>query len=383
MKRLSPIWIALLVITIPASSQVTVTNSVFPVVGDNLFYAFGNQPDAVATVYTPPGGNLFWDLSMLQADSSWQEIYRHPVMGVGSADFPVADLMYTPAGADASQEDYLNVTATAVELLGSHGADPLEVGSSWTTHWSPPIPMNRAPVQFFDIWQSSSDLEVRFLPSELPPGTVDQLSIIPDSMRFRSTVDLLDVVDAWGSLTLPGGSYPVLRMKRTRYTARTLEAKLPFGLWLDVTANAIDDWGMSDLFGNDTLVTLHFLNDQSKEAIAICELNNAQDAVARVQYKVADFSTGIESASAGTTAVRVFPNPSTDQLHIQAPSIRSGTYAVVVLDAVGRQVMHQRGTLGGDRLQLDLDITGLETGSYRGGIVLDDGQTVDFHFVKQ
>lgn len=382
MKRHHHTWIALLIFTIPASSQITVTNSVFPVVGDTLFYAFGNQPDAVATVYTPPGGNLFWDLSMLQADSSWQEIYRHPVTGVGSADFPVADLMYTPAGADASQEDYLNVTATAVELLGSHGADPLELGSSWTTHWSPPIPICRAPVQFFDIWQNSSDLEVRFLPSELPPGTVDQIPILPDTMRFRSTVNLLDVVDAWGSLTLPGGSYPVLRMKRTRYTARTLEAKLSFGLWLDVTTNAIDDWGMADLFGNDTLVALHFLNDQSKEVIAICELNNAQDAVARIQYKVADFSTGIESASAGTTAVRVFPNPSSERIRIQAPSIRPGTFDLIVLDALGRQVMHRRGTLGGDGLHLDLDITGLETGFYRGGIVLEDGDPVDFHFVK-
>ena len=47
----------------PVTAQITVTNSVFPVVGDTLHYAFGNQPGAINQIFTPPGGDQVWDLS--------------------------------------------------------------------------------------------------------------------------------------------------------------------------------------------------------------------------------------------------------------------------------------------------------------------------------
>ena len=382
MKRLSPTSIALLAFAIPAHAQITVTNSVFPVIGDTLFYAFGNQPNAAAAIYTPPGGSQAWDLSALQADSLWQQIFRDPATGVGAADHPGADLMYTPAGALAGQEDYLNVTATEVAYMGSHGVDPIQIGSSWTTHWLPAQPTNWAPLNFFDIRQATSSMMTYFLPSEMPPGTVDQLGGQVDSMRFRSTFNVLEVVDAWGSLTIPGGTYPVLREKRTRYTGRRLDVHTQLG-WLDATDMAISDWGMVDVFGVDTVPSFHFINDLSKETIAICTMNGALNTVTGVQYKVADFSTGTGSASATAPQVRVFPNPSTDRIRIQAPDVQPGMYDVIVLDALGRQVMRRRGEAGSNNLQLDLDITGLETGIYRGAILLDDGGRSVFRFVKQ
>jgi hypothetical protein len=43
-------------ITLPISAQTTITNSVFPVVGDTLHYNFGNQAGAINQIFTPPGG---------------------------------------------------------------------------------------------------------------------------------------------------------------------------------------------------------------------------------------------------------------------------------------------------------------------------------------
>lgn len=388
MKRLFPSLIALLAIAIPAHSQITVTNSVFPVVGDTLRYVFGNQPDAIYAVYTPPGGDQNWDLSLLQADSTWEAIYVDPSMGMGSAFFPDATLMYIPAGAPAGQEDYLNVSDTEVNYIGSYGADPLQLGASWTMFPYPWIGMDWAPANFFDIRVETSASLTYFLPDEMPPGWSAMFPNV-DSLRIRTTTTLISSVDAWGTLTIPGGSYAVLRNKRTMYHEQRLDGKFnPLG-WLDATDQALALWGFSpDVLGLDTTYAFHFINDISKETIAIAtyvedDFGNDSTYVSNVRYKVADFSTAAGSPVSTNAMVRVFPNPSSDRIWINAPGLRPGTFDLVVLDALGREVMRQRDMLSGNSLQLDLDIAAMEPGSYRGVIILSGGDRSEFRFVKQ
>ena len=125
-----------------------------------------------------------------------------------------------------------------------------------------------------------------------------------------------------------------------------------------------------------------FINDLSKETIAVCELNPAQNEVLRVRYKAADFSTAAEGAAAMKAAVRVFPNPAIDRIRIQAPELQQGGYHLAIMDATGRQVMLRRGALGTAGLPIDLDISALEAGVYRGSIRPDTGGAVEFRFVK-
>ncbi|MCW5898444.1 MAG: T9SS type A sorting domain-containing protein [Flavobacteriales bacterium] len=359
----------------------------FPVIGDTLYYAFGNQPNAINAVLTPPGGGQVWDLSGLQADSTWQAIYHDPATGMGAADFPGAALMLAPADAMPGQEDYLSVSGTQVSHMGSHGSDPIQLGSSWTVHWNPPIPESWAPVNFFDIQQSSCSSITHFLPDEMPPGWTDQYPTV-DSMRVRGMVTTLSTVDAWGTTTIPGGSYAVLRVKRTRYTTNWLDAKVnPIG-WIDVTDMAIAQFGMGAVLTTDTNRTFHFINDQSKETIAIVTyyedvLGNPPPYVLNVQYKVADFATATGSASATADRVRVYPNPATDRIQIQAPCLGHGMVELFVVDALGRQVMHRRGATGADGFPLELDITSLEAGMYGGLINRDTGDPLPFQFVKR
>lgn len=374
---------ALALVTLTAHAQITVTNSVFSVVGDTLHYAFGNQPNAINAVYTPPGGNQVWDLSALQADSTWEAIYRDPATGVGAADFPGAALMLAPADALPDQEDYLNVSATEVSQPGSFGVDPLQLGSSWTVQWTPQgLPISWAPLNFFDIRQASLYTLHYYQPSEMPPGWTTQFPT-NDSIRMRTTISVLGVVDAWGTITIPGGSYEVLREKRTMYTETRIDAKIaPLG-WLDMTDVCISQYGMGAPLGADTTVTFHFVNDLAKETIALCEINDAQNEVLRVRYKVADFSTAAGSAAAADVPLRVFPNPATDRIEVQAPGFPPGAYDLLVMDAVGRQVVRRRNAPGGQGLQLELDISGLEAGVYRGSIVPATGDRVPFRFVKR
>lgn len=381
MKRTCGYGYLVMVLPLTLQAQITVTNGVFPVVGDTLHYAFGNQLDAAAAVYTPPGGDQNWDLSGLQADTVWQQVFKDPAMGFGSADFPGADLLTVPFVADPNREDYVNVTPAVVEYMGSFGDDPLGIGMDLTTHWLPAMPDQRAPLNFFDIYQASSSCMVAFLPGLMPPGTVDQLPAQPDSLRIRGSLQRLDVVDAWGTLTIPGGSYPVLRMKRTEYREYRIDGKIqPLG-WLDLSDQPAF-LGIAALTV-DTTLSFHFINDQSKETIAICTFNDPVNAVTQVQYKVADFTTPAWSGRSMGISLRVFPDPATDHITVQASGLADGTYLLIITDATGRLVKSVRAIPAGERLNQELDLQGLEAGAYQVSIVQENGLSTGFRFIKQ
>ncbi len=209
-----------------------------------------------------------------------------------------------------------------------------------------------------------------------------------DSVRLREATTEIVSVNAWGTLTIPGGSYAVLRESRVQYHELRIDALIPVLGWLDVTDQSTMQGGLDpELFDEDTTYSYHFINDGSKETIAIVTYvedfwGSNPTYVSNVQYKVADFSTAAEGAAAADATVRVFPNPAMDRIQVQAPGLRSGACDVLVMDAMGRQVLRSRGAPGGLGLQLDLDISGLEAGMYRGSIVPDSGDAVPFRFVK-
>lgn len=383
MKIARTLGLALLWTALPLHAQITVTNSVFPVIGDKLHYAFGNQPGAINVVFTPPGGGQVWDLSGLQAHTLWDEVYRDPATGAGAADFPGAAVLLMPFGAPAGQEDYLSVSANQVARMGSHGADPIHIGASWTVHQVPGLMSEWAPTNFFDIQQSISGSITNFLPSEMPPGTVDQLGANIDSMRVRATIGEISTVDAYGTMLIPGGSYPVLRMKRTTYRERRLDAKvMPLG-WLDITGTDLQNWDMADQFIVDTLHTFYFINDQSKETIAVCDINHLQNEVTQVRYKsVPDISTATGSVAAAPSSVRVFPNPASERICVIAANLEPGTQDVCITDATGREMIRKQYNTMGPVLPFDAEVSGLNAGIYNGTITDVQGRRSAFRFVK-
>jgi hypothetical protein len=277
MKRILFAHLFSIGLLIPVTAQITITNAVFPVVGDTFYFAIDDQPQGI--VMGPPGFDLFWDFSNLQRSSTRRQTFQSAQSGADFGSFPSATMMYTTP--DETVEVYLNASANEVSMLGLSGPDPLILGLDLAAKFNPPIVQSRAPVNFFDIRQISSGLLLPFLPSLLPG--VEFLPFTADSMRIRIAFNRLDVVDGYGTASIPGGTFNVLREKRTEYRERRLDAKIsPLG-WLDVTDTANQYLGLG--LGVDTTVTYHFLNDQSKEPIAICTTDNSQLRVISVQYK--------------------------------------------------------------------------------------------------
>lgn len=314
----------------PAKSQITVTNSVFPVTGDTLRYAFGNQPGAINQIFTPPGFGQQWDLSQLQPTQIWNQIMKTPQTGTAAASFPGASLMFNPVV--SNDQVYWQVTGDKVNILGYYGLDELGLGLNLRFQNQPALEESWAPVNFFDLHQSAANVLTAFDAPIAPPQLIN---LVPtaDSFRIRVTYQRISAVDASGTLSIPGGSFEVLRKKRTEYKSMAIDVKVaPLG-WIDISTI-----GGQQLFplGTDTITTFHFLNNVSKETIAVCTLNTRQNAVTRVQYKVVSPSVGTGNVVSDQEHFRLYPNPAQHSVTLQWELPETADVRIVVSDVTGR-----------------------------------------------
>ena len=344
-------------LTLRVTAQITITNSVFPVVGDTLHYVFGNQPGAINQVFTPPGGSQQWDLSNLQPSQFWSQIMTPPQTGMASGAFPAASILYSPP--NSNSEAYLQVTATQVLDLGYFGKDELGLGLNLLFVKKPALEESWAPVNFFDIQQSTSNVLTAF---DAPIAPALLLNLVPtaDSFRIRVTYQRISTIDAWGALSIPGGTYDVLRKKRTEYKSMAVDVKVaPLG-WIDISTIG----GQQVLpLGTDTITTFHFLNDVSKEAIAICTLNTQQNQVTGVQYK--DLSTSSVTFTPTINEVMfAYPNPVHHTLYVRCTNNAGETIQYRLIDAQGNGVMERTVEAGAAEEDISISVDNLAPGIY-------------------
>ena len=351
----------------PLSSQITVTNEVFPMAGDTLFMAVDNLPSNISI--TPPGGDQNWEFSSLQAPFTRKSIVRPASESEASGEFPAAELVIDLGN---NAEGFLNVTANEVELIGFHGEDPIGQGVMITTRIDPPIVQQRAPINFFDIHQTESAINLPISADDIPGNLLDQLPISPDSIRVRIATDRLDVVDGWGTLSLPDGTYDVLREKRITITETRLDAKIGFLNWQDITDIAIQLLGIEEL-GKDTTVTYHFFSNDAKETIAVLTMDNAEQNVINVEYKSNDIATNVQSVSALKPGVYAYPNPAIIDVRFEFSNLDQGQYQLKIYNILGVEVWSKEYYINGHHTE-KVDIGNLRKGTYLYSLINEKGK---------
>ncbi len=342
----------------PVMAQITITNSVFPAVGDTLHYAFGNQPGAIFQIFTPPGGGQQWDLSGLQPTQTWNQVMKNPTMGANQASFPGASVMYNPL--NSNNQVYLEVTGNQVLNMGYYGLDELGLGLNLLFDNVPNLEETWAPVNFFDIHQSTSNVLTAFDAPIAPPIL---LNLVPtaDSFRIRVTYQRLGVIDAFGTLAIPGGTFDVLRKKQTEYKSIAVDVKVaPLG-WIDISTIG----GQQILpLGTDTITTFHFLNDVSKEAIAICTLNTAQNTVTGVQYKALPPPAAIFTPPFNESLL-VYPNPVQNTLYVHFTNHAGATdFELQLINAQGHLMLEQKVEASAVENDISVAVPNLPSGIY-------------------
>jgi hypothetical protein len=313
--------------------QVTITNATFPAAGDSLKIATDVTPGGITM--DPPGANYAWDYSSLTADTRQVVVYQPASNGADYASFPGADLVTIDALGDQA---YFNVTSTAFEDLGLSGAN-IGFGLPFVTqlHFVPPLPERRAPLSFFDIHQSSSNISVAVALADLPAGLLDSLGIpsgLVDSVRIRINISRTEIADAWGTMMIPGGTYNVLRQHRTEYDQTRLDIHVPFLGWTDVT-----DLVQLGGFGSDTTQTYFFWNDVAKEPIAVVTTDSSGLAASSIEFKDNGAPSAIKPVIQEQPMVRIYPNPVTDEVTIDMSLLKPDYYTLSVYDFSGQLIL--------------------------------------------
>jgi Secretion system C-terminal sorting domain len=323
----------LLTATVLLPAQIILTNATFPAAGDSLKTATDLAPTGIAL--TPPGGPQTWDYTSLNPSTRQVTVIQPAANGSAFASFPGAELV-TISGVGA--ETYYDVSASAFSILGltesGLGGGLLD---GLALKYAPPLPERRAPMAFFDIYQSTSDASIAISSAAIPAGILDSLGIpagLFDSIRLRIHLQRLEVVDGFGTLAIPGGVFDVLREKRTDYTSTAVDVHTFLG-WVDISTII---GGQLPGFGTDTTSTHQFLSNTSKEPIAIVTLDPTQSFATQVEYKDLGIASAVSPVTEENNVVIISPNPVSNEATFDLKNIPAGKYTLRLYDANGQNV---------------------------------------------
>ena len=354
----------LIVATLPA--QITVTNAYFPAPGDTLKTSF----DALPAIDLGTNGENEWDFTSLAGITS-ETIIRAASEGDYFANFSAAEAMV--GYGDNTGELYYDITDNAYKLMGYVGPDPANFGLNVIAELNPHGIERRAPLNFFDVNSIEHDITVAFSTELLPTEITDSLIFAPDSLRIRIATERLDVVDAWGTLSIPGGTYEVLREKRTEERETKMDVFVgvgPFGEWIDVT----DALGL-DFLGKDTTITYNFFSNEAKEAIAVVTVDNETEDPITVQYKSNEISTSTNYVDQGTADMFAYPNPAVTEVRFDFINLPVDTYTLKIYNILGVEVFRQNYIIN-DRRTIKLDISSMQKGTYLYSLVDNKGKPI-------
>ncbi len=357
--------ILLVATTISLSAQIIVTNSTFPAAGDTLRTATDNNPSGITI--TPAGGPQTWDFSSLRSDSRQVTTFQPAANGAASAVYPAAELVTI---SDAGAEIYYDVSATAFSILGISGAGlgggfPIETDFKY----APPLIERQAPLTFLTISNTSANATIAIPTSAIPGAIFDSLGIptgLFDSIRVRLNITRFDVVDGYGTLTIPGGTYDVLRQKRTDYTETGIDVRTFLG-WVDISTII----GMG-LFPIDTTITYNFISNTDKEPIAVVTVDSTELTAAQVDFKDNGVPSAVNPVTGDVITIIVSPNPTTNETIFELKNTVPGEHTLRLFDSNGKNVLVQN-------LKSDHDIVlfgSLSGGMYFYNVTNAAGQTV-------
>jgi hypothetical protein len=169
-----------------------------------------------------------------------------------------------------------------------------------------------------------------------------------DSMKMRRTIDKYSLVDAWGAMTVPMGTYDVLRVHETRDYTDTIWAKVAIFGW---QVFSVEEGGEERYL---------WWSDDPEVGYVLVNLNidPGTGEVTDSEFMAAPQMVGLKDMDGGQDII-VFPNPFTDKMRVLNNTGKVLSYFLT--DLTGKVLMKGRiGLSTKDRIEAD----NLPSGTY-------------------
>ncbi|MEM7575232.1 MAG: T9SS type A sorting domain-containing protein [Bacteroidota bacterium] len=348
-------------------AQITVTTDIIPLVGDTLYTTRAQDGQTVDLIST--GGPHNWDFSAVVAGGDQVRLVEESdPNNPDDAQFPNAD---AKVSFGEGTYNYYRISNNQLDLIGNIGSVALLPDFVVATPFSPAYVDRRAPMDFIDQFDNTANLVVAFPTDSLPQQLLDlggTLLAATDSVRLRTTIDQNDLVDAYGSMTVDGATYEVLREKRTEIREIRVDTYVGILGWQDVTSAFLalvgDLPGGGDfLAGQDTTITYNFWSATDIVPIASV-VTDTEGNVESINYKTnRDGTSPVIDNSLRSATIRVYPNPSVDWITFEALDVPRADYSLHIHNGLGQRMISER-FLNTDQIRFKIDLSHLPSGLY-------------------
>ena len=340
------------------NAQISLESSdYFPEAGDTLSTLFSVNTNGVTI--SASGGDQNWDFSNLTGGTARSRVIQSIDAAPNPEIFPSANLYIAQ---QAGGNGFYRSNSASFSILGFEGEDPLGQGLEVETPFSPPYVERWGSLDFFDLNNLNSALTITTAADDIPGNIFDGLPVTPDSIRIRVAINRVDLVDAWGSMIIPGGTFDVLREKRTEIRDVRLDIKVGIFPWADITDTAIELLPIEQL-GQDTAVTYSYWSDEAKEPIVIISANADETAINSIEYKFIDIINAVDDASVARPELVVYPNPAVTKAKFKFTNMPTGQYNLDIYNLTGKVVISKQYQIYNTRLET-VDLSSLTQGMY-------------------
>jgi len=350
--------------------QITVTNAVFPQVGD-VYYTAGEGPNQ-NVVITAAGPNQTWVFDQFIPSFLDTSEVILASQGTVGADYPTADIMLPLGG---SNEGYVKNSGNQLELIGVYGGIGFG-GGGFSIPLAPTSVLLNTPMTYNSTFFDLNSNNVAFDPQDFPflQALLDSLLppfITVDSIRNIQTIERTDLVDAWGTLTTNHGTFDVLRVEQYSIIDRQIEFKVPLLGWVDPST-----FGTQIPFtGLDTTLAYAFINDVEKVSIMTVNVDENTGDVISVNYKVdpSDITSVEDDLNSSIAFINAYPNPAINKIDVEISLKESGNYTIDIYNILGMKLISENIFVNGKTIAT-VDISQLNKGNYLYSISSNRGE---------
>jgi Secretion system C-terminal sorting domain len=274
-----------------AFAQITITTADLPVAGENWTYF--NNKDSVYTTFLidGPGANKTWNFTsqwIINDTSTLQ--WKNPSGLPGATAYPTANLatiIYNKTFGSANFYEYWKKDASGMDVVGMYNQINLTgmTLTTNTTHQSIGNIFFPTPLNYGDSYNYSR--------REVYDNVCSNAAILPT--RVVQVYSGNFSCDAWGTLTTPSQTAPVLRLKQT------------FTSWIDSNFTNIN--GTYILNNTYSIIKpTYYVFYKNGQGMRIMGLNADTTGFISYQFYTSGNSTAVEEINP-TTQVNAFPNP--------------------------------------------------------------------------
>jgi Secretion system C-terminal sorting domain len=298
-------------------AQIQLTSADMAVANTTVYIATDTTP----TIVNGSGGaNQNWDFSDLHLQTL-DTISFLPYSYAPNPKFPTSNLILKQGW--QNNFAYLKSNSNSVSILGSaatidFGTGPLNLNQVN----APSELLLNFPATYNSSFTNNYVSKTKFYYGQQVQG------VQVDSFRFKSTVTKSQLIDGYGNLTTPLGSYSVLRIKETKINYDTVDAYVvvfpPFGVWQNV----------QNTF--DSVTTYSYWTNGIGYPLAT--VNFDIDSNITVDWMHALPFTGVQDFQQ-VASLDLFPNPATDFVSIQLTN-KNSAY-LQVYDISGKVIYNQ------------------------------------------